>query len=106
MIPTLKLKLSKQKTKFKKWFDWKVKLVLVLIVCLIGGVSFLFMERNNGETTIKNIWRCMGKGDALNRDWEYSPIFNECVTLRVNADGTVTPVFASLDFGFDGSSTE
>ncbi|MGL4252909.1 MAG: hypothetical protein ACRCR2_02470 [Fusobacteriaceae bacterium] len=77
-------------------------LILVVAIALTGTGLFMSKVRSNGKTTWKNWWTCIGEGHSLNRESEYSPIFNTCVTLRKNADGTITKVKANLDIGLEG----
>lgn len=83
-------------------FDWKVKAILILIPILIG-ISWLgTLERDNGQSTWGNWIDCIGEGSALERESDYDILFNKCVTIRVNADGTETRVKANLDVGLEG----
>lgn len=84
--------------------NWKVWLIAFL---LVFGVTFtiyavLSMERDNGKTTMNNWLKCVGIGDSLERESEYSILWNTCVTIRVNEDGSETRVVAALDIGLEG----
>ena len=89
----------------KSWFNWKVKLILIFTVLLMLFVAFMQMQRDNGRSTWYNYWDCVGEGSSLDRESDYDFIFNKCVTIRVNEDGSETRVKASLDIGLDGASS-
>ena len=80
------------------------KIVVATAITLILGTTFLVMTkvRDNDKPTWRNWWDCSGIGASLDRDSEYSLIYNTCVTLRVNEDGTTTKVMANLDIGLEG----
>jgi len=67
----------------------------------IGSAMMLFKTRDNDKPTWRNWWDCNGIGNSLDRESEYSIIYNTCVTLRVNEDGTTTKVMANLDIGLE-----
>lgn len=92
------------KEHIKSLFNWKVKLTLLATVVLMLFIGFMSMERDNGQTTWNNWLDCIGEGQALERESDYDFLWNKCVTIRVNADGSETRVKANLDVGLEGSS--
>lgn len=92
----------------KKFITWKVILVAILLlsVGLFGAV--LFKDRNPDPNITKATWErwwdCWGYGQSVERESDYSIIFDTCVTLRNNPDGTVTRVMANLDVGLGEGS--
>ena len=85
-----------------KYITWKVKLGLLLVVLTVVSGLFLNMTRDNGKTTLNNWWDCRGEGQSLKRESDYDLLYNKCVTIRVNQDGSETRVKASLDVGLEG----
>ena len=80
------------------------KIVVTTALTLVLGTTFLVLTkvRDNDKPTWRNWWDCNGIGASLERESEYSLIYNTCVTHRINADGTVTKVMANLDVGLEG----
>lgn len=90
--------------RIKLMWNWKTKLSLLVMVLLMLFISFMNMERDNGQTTWNNWLDCVGEGQALERESDYDFLWNKCVTIRINADGSETRVKANLDVGLEGSS--
>lgn len=90
--------------RIKELFNWKAKLSLLVMVLFMLFIGFMQMERDNGKTTWNNWWDCIGEGQALDRESDYDLLWNKCVTIRINADGSETRVKANLDVGLEGSS--
>ena len=86
----------------------KTKTKVISFACLLlAGLTassglVLTMERDNGKTTYRNWWDCHGIGSSLERESDYSILYNTCVTIRVNEDGSETRVNAALDVGLEG----
>jgi len=100
--------MSKEK-KVNKYWNWKSKLGLVAVVGLIGFGGIMLKDRNPDkmvvEPTYKRWLACYGYGSSVERDWEYSILWDTCVTIRTNPDGTETRVMATLDMGLGGEGS-
>ena len=81
----------------------KVLLALgsLLVVSILATYFTLSHIRENDKTTIQNMWECHGIGNSLDRESDYSILYNTCVTSRINEDGSVTKVMANLDVGLE-----
>lgn len=86
-----------------RFWNWKTKLMLVFLVVFGVFIAIMMKDRNPDPNVAAPTYQrwldCYGYGASVERDWEYSIIWDTCVTIRTNQDGSTTRVMANLDMG-------